>query len=170
MDCISNKLRYSQRHPAALDDLHAHLKNVLVVPDAPVAWGERRIPLSRARHHGGYVSTFPGQPLLRFESELERQVLRFLASRQECMALATQPVTFWFPFNGQMRRYTPDILVVMKIVPQDWVDIGLERIALIEVKPPRFRKLDPVLWAARCLVAKRALDMPLIRFPMPEEK
>lgn len=86
-------LRIACRNPSTRDKLALLLKERGSAAGVELKWGFRRVPLSRGRHHGGYVCAFRGQPLLRVESALERHVLRALAADPGCEALATQPVT-----------------------------------------------------------------------------
>lgn len=132
--------------------------------DTAVAWGERRIPLSHGWHHGGRVSAFPGEPLLRTESHLERSALQHFAGLPGCRALLTQPLTIRFDFRGTRRRYTPDLLVLLDPVPVDLSRAGFDQLTLIEVKPPRAR-MDVELWAARACALRDALGLSLVRFP-----
>ena len=129
-----------------------------------VAWGERRIPLSYGHHHGGRVSAFPGEPLLRTESHLERLALQHFAGLPGCRALLTQPLTIRFDFRGTRRRYTPDLLVLLDPVPVDLARAGFDPLTLIEVKPLRAR-MDLELWTARACALREVLSLPLVRFP-----
>lgn len=164
---ISKGIRIALRCPRAVEELKLHLeRNRVPDTDCQITWGERRIPLSRSRHHGGYVSVFEKQPVLRVESELERQVLKVFAAASECIALATQPITARFRFAGRVRRYTPDVLLVLASVPVHWKQAGIERFTLVEVKPIGAPQICPDLWAARCTAVRDALAMPLVRFPL----
>lgn len=131
-------------------------------------WGFRRVPLSRGRHHGGYVCAFRNQPILRVESALERRVLKALSADRACIALATQPVTIQWAWRGSLRRYTPDILVMFDVLPDRWQSSGMERSTLIEVKPDRFYVEDD-LWRERIRIIRVALGIPLMRLPSAQE-
>ena len=89
-----NTLRIASRSSSSLDELASYVIGLEKNKDIDIRWGARRIPLSRGRHHGGYVCAYRGQPLLRVESVLERRVLEAMAAHQRCVALATQPLTF----------------------------------------------------------------------------
>ncbi|WP_184417470.1 hypothetical protein [Rhodanobacter sp. MP7CTX1] len=161
-------LRIACRNPSTKDELASLLKERIRTEGVELKWGFRRVPLSRGRHHGGYVCAFRCQPLLRVESALERHVLRALAADQGCVALATQPVTIQWTWRGTVRRYTPDVLVMLCDVPEPWSAVGLERLSLVEVKPTRF-SVDDDLWVERVRVIKEALNMPLVRLAtLPE--
>jgi len=162
---IATRVRFALRHPEAGDGLARHLNRMPVVSECAVAWGERRIPVSKGRHHGGYASLFPCQPVLRFESELERRVLKQFASIPGCAALATQPVTIRFWLDGRSRRYTPDVLVVFEFVPKELAIIGFRRFTFVEVKPLGFAGDPADLWSARRQALEKALGIPLVRFP-----
>lgn len=96
-----------------------------------VEWGFRRVPNARCGHHRtGYVVTWPGQPLLKCESQLERRVLHALASNNACVGLATQPLTLWYRWRGRSYRYTPDILGIF-VFPCGAAPV----VRLFEVKP-----------------------------------
>ena len=129
-----------------------------------VVWGERRIPFSHGAHHGGRVSTFPGEPLLRTESHLERLALQHFAGLPDCKALLTQPLTIRFDFRGSRRRYTPDLLLLLDPVPISLARAGFDPLTLIEVKPLRAR-MDLELWTARACALREVLGLPLVRFP-----
>ena len=77
-------LRIACRNPSTRDKLALLLKERGSAAGVELKWGFRRVPLSRGRHHGGYVCAFRGQPLLRVESALERHVLRALAADPGC--------------------------------------------------------------------------------------
>ena len=163
---IEKQVRMALRHPKAAEELLLQVKNSRIPENCQVTWGERRVPVSRGRHHGGYASLFPRQPVLRFESDLERRVLKQFASVSACIALATQPVTIRFRFEGRTRRYTPDVLVILESVPDEWGAAGFQRFTLVEVKPLNFADDSPRLWSARCDAFESTLRIPLVRFPL----
>ena len=144
--------------------LFALLNQFLPPHRLPVTWGERRVPLSHGRHHGGRVSAFFGEPLLRTESHLERLALQHFAGLPGCKALLTQPLTIRFWYRGSQRRYTPDLLVLLDPVPVDLSRAGFDPLTLIEVKPLHAR-MDLELWTARACALREALRLPLVRFP-----
>lgn len=162
---LVKQLRMALRNPKAVDELLLHLETRRVPTNCHVTWGERHVPLSRGRHHGGYASLFPRQPVLRFESDLERRVLKQLAAVPTCIALATQPVTVRFRFNSRPRRYTPDVLVIFESVPTALAATGCRRFTFVEVKPPNFADNAPGLWSARCDALEETLGIPLVRLP-----
>jgi hypothetical protein len=168
MNVLSKGLRVACRNTSVLDEvasLQAHLPKS---PGVTLKWGFRRVPLSRGRHHGGYVCAFVGQPLLRVESNLERQVVKTLVTNASCLAIATQPVTMYWTWRGIERRYTPDVLVIFKELPGTWRRFGMERISLIEVKPMS-SDMDDDLWYERALQLREALNVPLVRLPAIKE-
>lgn len=168
MNTPFKNLRIALRSSSVLDNLVSDIKALEKKEGIDVRWGARRIPLSRGRHHGGYVCAFRGQPLLRVESALERHVLRALVAEPRCMALATQPMTILWTWRGTVRRYTPDVLAMLCEMPPSWRALGLDRLSLIEVKPARFF-VDDDLWAERVRVIQHALGMPLVRLAtLPE--
>lgn len=168
MKRLTQQVRFALRCPDAVETLAQHLQRHQKARNSQINWGARRVPLSKGRHHGGYASLFLNQPLLRFESELERRVLKALASMPQCMALATQPLTLRFQFGRGFRLYTPDILLVLDDVPTAWIQLGIERFTLIEVKPLDIVVSDD-LWKSRSRALRRGVGMPLIRFPLREE-
>ena len=161
-------LRIACRNPSIKDELTSLLTERSRSVGVELKWGLRRVPLSRGRHHGGYVCAFRCQPLLRVESALERHVLRALAADQGCVALATQPVTIQWTWRGTVRRYTPDVLAMLCELPPSWRALGLDRLSMIEVKPARF-SVDDDLWVERVRIIQHVLGMPLIRLStLPE--
>lgn len=163
-----NNLQIALRSSSMLDGLVSDINALEEKEEVEVRWGARRIPLSRGRHHGGYVCAFRGQPLLRVESALERRVIRALVAEPGCMALATQPMTIQWTWRDKVRRYTPDVLVMIDELPPAWRALGLDRLSLIEVKPARFF-VDDDLWLERIRVVQDALGMPLVRLStLPE--
>lgn len=155
-------LRIALRSSSVMDHLVSDINALEKKEGVDVRWGARRIPLSRGRHHGGYVCAFRGQPLLRVESALERHVLRALVAEPGCMALATQPMTIQWTWRGTVRRYTPDVLAMLSELPPSWRALGLDRLSMIEVKPARFF-VDDDLWAERVRIIQHVLGMPLVR-------
>jgi len=161
-------LRIALRSSSVLDNLVSDVNAIQKKEGVDVHWGARRIPLSRGRHHGGYVCAFRGQPLLRVESALERHVLRALVAEPGCMALATQPMTIQWTWRGTVRRYTPDVLAMLCELPPSWRALGLDRLSMIEVKPARF-SVDDDLWVERVRIIQDVLGMPLVRLStLPE--
>lgn len=162
------KLPAACRNPSAQDALVSAITRPVVAEGVRLHWGARRIPLSRGRHHGGYVCAFRGEPLVRVESALERRVVKALAADHCCIVLASQPVTVHWSWKGESRRYTPDVLVMFDQLPDAWRESGLEKVSLIEVKPLRFA-VEEDLHAERVRVIRESLDMPLVRLPMAQE-
>ena len=163
---IQKQIRLALRHPDAVALLIQHLGQFHASSEFSIAWGARRVPLSRGRHHGGYVSLYPRQPVLRFESNEERRALKTLASMPESIAIATQPLTVRFSFNGKPRRYTPDALVVLTSVPTWLARAGFDRFTLVEVKPLDVPEDQANLWRARRKALRDTVGMPLVRFPL----
>lgn len=161
-------LKVAYRHPSVKDQVEAVLTTSSADPNITVLWNHRRVPLSYGRHHAGYLCAFRGQPMLRVESELERRVLRELADNPSCHALATQPATFEWHEAGRACRYTPDALALLDSPPAHWVAWGLNKLCLIEVKPPAV-VIEPQIWDQRCRVVAAALGLPLIRLPSLQE-
>ena len=168
MTAKSKSLRIACRNPSVMDELASLQKPPADTVDVVLKWGFRRVPLSRGRHHGGYVSAFLGQPVVRVESVLERRVVKTLAAEPMCVAIATQPVTMQWVWNGMNRRYTPDVLVIFKHLPSAWQHLGMERISLVEVKPTRF-SIDDDLWTERVRIVKQSMGIPLVRLPAQME-
>lgn len=161
-------LRVACRNASMQDEFNRIVENTSAPDGVEVQWGFRRIPLSRGRHHGGYVCAFRGQPLVRVESNLERTVVKALAADPACALVATQPLSLWWRWKGVRRRYTPDILVAFDAVPDAWKTMGLERLSLVEVKPPRV-EIASDLEAEHARVIHAALGMPLVRLPRLKE-
>lgn len=128
-------LRVACRRPSMRAELNDFIQKLPGSEGIALRWGFRRIPLSHGRHHGGYVCAFRGEKLVRVESALERSVVKMLVADPACMAIATQPVTINWSWNGATRRYTPDILVIFEAVPERWRKLGFERLSIVEVKP-----------------------------------
>lgn len=168
MSTLSNSFRIACRNASVLDEVASLQVQQSSSSDVTLKWGFRRVPLSRGRHHGGYVCAFVGQPLVRVESNLERKVVRSLTTDAACLAIATQPVTMYWTWRGIARRYTPDVLVIFKELPGAWRRFGMERISLVEVKPTRSR-IDDDLWSERALRLRETLNVPLVRLPAGEE-
>jgi hypothetical protein len=168
MKKLSVSLRMACRRPSVRNELIDIIKNIPASDDIGLRWGFRRIPLSRGHHHGGYVCAFRGEPLVRVESALERSVIKTLVADSACVAVASQPVTIQWSWNGVRRRYTPDILVIFDMVPERWRQLGIERFSIIEVKPVSIR-IKPDLRAEHSRVVRTALGMPLIRLPVSEK-
>jgi len=163
---IHKQVCFALRCPDATAELMQHLRQIRVPAEISIAWGERRIPLSKGRHHGGYVSLYPMQPVLRYESDEERRALKHLASLKESAAVATQPLTVRFKFNEKLRHYTPDALIVLTVVPAHLARAGFDQFTLVEVKPLDVPEDQPDLWRARRKALREALGMPLVRFPL----
>jgi len=161
-------LKVAYRHPSVKDQVEPVLTTSSADPNITVLWNHRRVPLSYGRHHAGYLCAFRGQPMLRVESELERRVLRELADNPSCRALATQPATFEWDEAGRACRYTPDALALLDSPPAHWVTWGLNKLCLIEVKPPAV-VIEPQIWDQRRRVVAAALGLPLIRLPSLQE-
>lgn len=168
MNVLSKGLRIACRNASALDEVASLQKKRSGATKITLKWGFRRVPLSRGRHHGGYVCAFVGQPLVRVESNLERHVVKAFAADTDCLAIATQPVTMYWTWRGIERRYTPDVLVIFKELPAAWSRFGMERISLVEVKPTS-SDVDDDLWFERTQRLREALNVPLVRLPMNEE-
>ena len=122
-----------------------------------LVWAFRVVPNARCgRHRTGYVVTWPGQPLLKCESQLERRVLHALASNSACVGLATQPLTLWYRWNGRNYRYTPDILGIF--TPSSATP---PTVRLFEVKPlARFAAFKTRL-SRHSIALEKAVAMPL---------
>ena len=161
-------LRIAYRNSSAMDEFVVLRQGRTNNTGVELKWGFRRVPLSRGRHHGGYVCAFRNQPILRVESALERHVLKALSAEAACIALATQPVTIQWVWRGALRRYTPDILAMFDVLPDRWHASGMERSTLIEVKPDRFYVEDD-LWRERIRIIRVALGIPLMRLPSAQE-
>ena len=127
-----------------------------------VCTGYRRIPLSYGRHHGGRVTTWPGQASIRVESAEEARVVRALVARPECHDIASQPVTVWYEWRGRVRRYTPDLAVTFAGVPADLQALGAETRCLVEVKPMGRHREVRADWEAKRQVVRLATGCPLI--------
>jgi hypothetical protein len=127
-----------------------------------VAWGYRKVPLSHGRHHIGRTIPWPGHPALMVESKEERLVAKALAKRRQCAALASQPVTVWYSYQGRRRRYTPDLMVALAQIPLDLGRLGAQTYTLIEVKPHGRLCITADTWALWREVIQTALAMPLI--------
>jgi hypothetical protein len=168
MSVLSNCLRIACRNASVLDEVASLQTKQVSTSDIKLKWGFRRVPLSRGRHHGGYVCAFVGQPLVRVESNLERLVVKSLAMDKACLAIATQPVTMYWTWRGVARRYTPDVLVIFKELPGAWRRFGMERISLVEVKPTS-SGIDDDLWSERVLRLRETLNVPLVRLPADGE-
>jgi len=164
----ASSLRIACRTSSVQDELDTVMKKMPIANGMDVCWGERRVPLSHGRHHGGYVCAFRGQPLVRVESMLERSVIKMLVADPACMAVASQPVTLRWMWRESKRRYTPDVLVLFDAVPEQWRQLGAERFSLIEVKPPRVH-IDSDLMAERARIVRATLGMPLVRLPALQE-
>lgn len=95
-----------------------------------LAWWARKVPISRGRNRPGHVATWDRQPLIPCESEVERRVIRWLAAQQQCIALATQPVSISYRYEGRARRYTPDVLC---LITDEQADTA--QALLLEIKP-----------------------------------
>lgn len=112
--------------------------SVLRVSQAPTGykldWGARAIPLSRASHVCGRVPLAVTSSV-EVESQLERQVVRYLALQPHLVAIHAQPFTLHYHDQGRRRRYTPDLLVVFDRVPRHLQRRGFERWTAVEVKP-----------------------------------
>lgn len=165
---VKLKLPAACRYPSAQDALADVIARAVAGSGISLRWGARRIPLSRGRHHGGYVCAFRGEPLVRVESALERRVVKALAADPSCIVLASQPVTVHWTWKGESRRYTPDVLVMFDQLPDAWRESGLKKVSLIEVKPLRFA-VEEDLHAERVRVIRESLDMPLVRLPVAQE-
>lgn len=127
-----------------------------------VKWAHRRVPLSRGRHITGRIAPRPGHPVLVYESLLERNAMRALAARRECLELWTQPFTICFLYQGEERRYTPDILALFKPVPHDLLCRGFGKHTVIEVKPDKkAEKWRESMRVHRALL-QLALSVPLV--------
>lgn len=122
-----------------------------------LVWAFRVVPNARCgRHRTGYVVTWPGQPLLKYESQLERRVLHALASNNACVGLATQPLTLWYRWNGRNYRYTPDILGIF--APPS---AAAPAVRLFEVKPLAKLAGFKTRLSRHSIALEKAVAMPL---------
>jgi hypothetical protein len=122
-----------------------------------LVWAFRVVPNARCgRHRTGYVVTWPGQPLLKCESQLERRVLHALASNSACVGLATQPLTLWYRWNGRNYRYTPDILGIF--TPSSATP---PTVRLFEVKPLARLAAFKTRLSRHSIALEKAVAMPL---------
>lgn len=113
INAISEAVASTTRHVRNADSHATPMYEGFPIEIQTVKWSFRVIPNSRSgRHRTGYVVTWPRQPLLRCESELERHCIHSLAADRRCVAIATQPITVWYRWNGRNFRYTPDILAI----------------------------------------------------------
>lgn len=110
------------------------LKTSPVLASCTLDWGARVIPLSRASHVCGRVPLVVSSSV-EVESQLERQVVRYLATQPHLIAIHSQPFTLHYQHEGRRCRYTPDLLVVFDRVPRRLRRRGFGRWTAIEVKP-----------------------------------
>lgn len=94
----------------------------------------RRIRATKGGHIRGYEPLGAGRPSVAFESLLERRVIRKLASFPELLDIRAQPLTVRYSLGGKFRRYTPDLLVVLREVPQELETLGFGLQTIVEVK------------------------------------
>jgi len=114
-----------------------------------IAWQARRIALSYGRHVTGQISiSFPRCPI-RFESQLERDVIVFLSVQPGIRFIQSQPFTLRYVESGRRRRYTPDLLVVLQPIPALLKHLGFGAWTVVEVKPQARFGVDSVAIRAR---------------------
>ena len=95
----------------------------------------RRIPLSRANHVRGWHPIRPGHGAVAFESKLESRFLTLIALSAPDLTVQSQPVTITYLLDGCRRRYTPDFLVEMPLVPEALGPLGFGLQTYVEIKP-----------------------------------
>lgn len=127
-----------------------------------IEWGYRKIPLSHGRHHIGRTIPWSGHTAIMVESMEERFVVQALAKRRHCTALTSQPVTVWYSYKGQPRRYTPDLMATFAEIPLDLERLGAQTCTLVEVKPHGRPRISADTWALWREVIRMALSIPLI--------
>lgn len=94
----------------------------------------RRIRPTKGGHIRGYEPLGPGRASVAFESLLERQVIRELSRFPELLDIRAQPLTVRYILDGKLRRYTPDLLVVLREVPVALESLGFGLRTIVEVK------------------------------------
>lgn len=100
-----------------------------------IAWQARRIPLSYGRHVTGQIPISFPRCAIRFESQLERDVIVFLSVQPGIRFIQSQPFTLRYVESGRRLRYTPDLLVVLQPIPALLKQLGFGAWTVVEVKP-----------------------------------
>ena len=104
-------------------------------PPNGIAWRARRVPMSYGRHVTGRVPVSLAPCVVAYESQLERDVIVFLATFRALRFIESQPFTLHYVDRGRRHRYTPDLLVVLHPVPTLLERLGFEVWTVVEVKP-----------------------------------
>lgn len=116
----------------------------------------RRIPISRANHVRGWHPIRPGHGAVAFESKLESRFLTLVALLAPDLTVQSQPVTITYLLDGCRRRYTPDFLVQMPLVPEILGPLGFGLQTYVEIKPLARAQSLGIDWLMR-LAALRSL-------------
>lgn len=119
----------------------------------------RTIPPGHRSITGAIPSLHSAKPL-QYESKLERDFLMLMEIEWWLISIATQPVTIDIDVDGQVRRYTPDVLVIWH---PDCAFPFRSHQVLFEVKPldvlrRDFAKLAPKYKAARRYFRRLGMD------------
>lgn len=102
----------------------------------------RRIRATKGGHIRGYEPLGAGRPSVAFESLLERRVIRELTCFPELLDIRAQPMTVRYSLDGKLRKYTPDLLVVLRDLPAELETLGFGLRTIIEVKAAGLLALD----------------------------
>jgi len=100
-----------------------------------VDWRTRRIPLKKGSIRGFHPGRL-GEAAIPFESLGECEAISALLKYEDVSEIQSQPFTIHFRADNQRHRYTPDLLVQFRSVPNDLFEKGFERLTLVECKPP----------------------------------
>lgn len=131
----------------------AHLTSPPLLEAKP---SHRRIPISRANHVRGWHPIRQGHGAVAFESKLESRFLTLVALLAPDLTVQSQPVTIIYLLDRCRRRYTPDFLVQLPLVPEILGPLGFGLQTYVEIKPlARAQSLDSD-WLMR-LAALRSL-------------
>ena len=99
-----------------------------------ISMNKRKIGYTYGSVSGVY--SFRGEKGIKFESTLERDLLRILDFNDSVSDITSQPFTLEYTDEkGKNRRYTPDFLVHFKSSPSDSITTFSSKPLLIEVKP-----------------------------------
>lgn len=119
---------------------HTHTRFAHAIDPAPcvivdrVDWHARRIPMKKGSIRGFHPGRL-GESAIPFESLLECNVIAALLARDEVASVLPQPFTIHFRVDDKPHRYTPDLLVQFRSVPNELAEKGFRRLTLVECKP-----------------------------------
>jgi hypothetical protein len=146
------------------DELRYLLSSVEAESLAVTKWVEtqRVIPLSYGDHVRGVHPVRTGHPPVLFESKLEASTISSLVVLPGFEGIQSQPVTVHYRWHDKSYRYTPDLRVQLRFVPDQLRRLGFGFDTFVEVKPLKRAWRDQMALHRRFTAMRTASYQPIV--------